>query len=61
MGIGEKEERYRMLTPIETLYQSLLNNYSNIKLKKYIERNLGHIDSRNPNIIEGLNYYFKNR
>jgi uncharacterized protein len=61
MGIGEKEESDRMLAPFEIFYQSLHNNYSNIKLTKNIEKNTGHMDSRNPNIIKGLTYYFLNR
>jgi predicted alpha/beta superfamily hydrolase len=61
MGIGEKEESDRMLVPFDTFYQSLHNNYSNIKLAKNIELNSGHMDSRNPNIIKGLIYYFLNR
>lgn len=61
MGIGEKEEGDRMLAPFETFYQSLHNNYSNIKLSKNIEKNTSHMSSRNPNIIKGLIYYFLNR
>lgn len=61
MGIGQNEERDRMLAPFETFYQTLRDNYSNIKLKKNIEKNTSHMDSRNPNIIKGLDYYFQNR
>jgi predicted alpha/beta superfamily hydrolase len=61
MGIGELEEKDRMLAPFETFYQSLQTNYSNIKLAKNIEKNTAHMDSRNPNIIKGLTYYFLNR
>lgn len=61
MGIGENEERDRMLAPFEIFYQKLHDNYSNIKLEKNIEPNTSHMDSRNPNIIKGLNYYFMNR
>lgn len=61
MGIGENEERDRMLAPFEIFYQKLRDNYSNIKLEKSIEKNTGHMDSRNPNIIKGLTYYFLNR
>jgi len=61
MGIGENEERDRMLAPFETFYQTLRDNYSNIKLEKNIEKNTSHMDSRNPNIIRGLVYYFLNR
>lgn len=61
MGIGEKEERDRMLAPFETFHQTLNKNYNNIKLGKNIEKNTSHMDSRNPNIIKGLTYYFLNR
>ena len=61
MGIGENEERDRMLAPFEIFHQTLRDNYSNIKLAKNIEKNTSHMDSRNPNIIRGLNYYFLNR
>lgn len=61
MGIGENEETDRMLAPFETFYQSLRNNYTNIKLEKNIEKNQNHMSSRNPNIIRGLEYYFQNR
>ena len=61
MGIGASEERDRMLAPFETFYQTLDDNYSNIKLGKNIEKNTSHMDSRNPNMIKGLVYYFLNR
>jgi len=61
MGIGENEERDRMLAPFDIFYQQLRNNYSHIKLEKNIENNTSHMDSRNPNIIKGLTYYFLNR
>ena len=61
MGIGEKEESDRMLAPFDSFYQSLRDNYSNIKLEKNIEKNQGHMGSREPNIVKGLNYYFQNR
>jgi len=61
MGIGENEERDRMLAPFEIFYQRLRDNYNNIKLEKNIEKNTGHMDSRSPNIIKGLTYYFLNR
>ena len=61
MGIGENEESDRMLAPFETFYESLHNNYPNTTLAKNIENNTGHMDSRNPNIIKGLTYYFLNR
>lgn len=61
MGIGENEERDRMLAPFEIFYQTLRDNYTNIKLEKNIEKNTSHMDSRNPNITRGLTYYFLNR
>lgn len=61
MGIGEAENAGRMQAPFEAFYQSLRDNYSNIRLAKNIEKNLDHMGSRNPNIEKGLNYYFENR
>lgn len=61
MGIGQNEEADRMLAPFEQFYQKLRDNYNNIKLEKKIEKNTSHMDSRNPNIIKGLTYYFLNR
>ena len=61
MGIGQNEETDRMLAPFDTFYQSLHNNYSDIRLARNIENNAGHMSSRNPNIIKGLTYYFLNR
>jgi uncharacterized protein len=61
MGIGESEEKDRMLAPFETFYQTLRENYSTIKLEKNLEKNQNHMGSRNPNIVKSLNYYFLNR
>jgi uncharacterized protein len=61
MGIGESEEKDRMLAPFEAFYQTLHENYSAIKLEKNLEKNQNHMGSRNPNIVKGLNYYFQNR
>ncbi|HRH50382.1 MAG TPA: alpha/beta hydrolase-fold protein [Panacibacter sp.] len=61
MGIGEAENLGRMQAPFESFYQSLQDNYPNIKLAKNIEKDLDHMGSRNPNIEKGLNYYFENR
>jgi uncharacterized protein len=61
MGIGEAENAGRMQAPFEAFYQSLHNNYSNIKIEKNTEKNVDHLGSRNPNIIKGLNFYFQNR
>lgn len=61
MGIGEAENLGRMQAPFEAFYQTLRDNYSDMKLGKNIEKNLDHLGSRNPNIVKGLNYYFQNR
>lgn len=61
MGIGENEERDRMLTPFELFYQSLRNSYANLKLEKNVEKNQDHMGSRSQNIVKGLEYYFLNR
>ncbi|MBK7873610.1 MAG: alpha/beta hydrolase [Saprospiraceae bacterium] len=61
MGIGEAENLGRMQAPFEALYQILLDNYTHLKLGKNIEKDLGHMGSRNPNIVKGLEYYFQNR
>lgn len=61
MGIGGNEESDRMLAPFESFFQALSNNYSNIRLEKNIEKNTAHMNSRYPNIIKGLTYYFLTR
>lgn len=61
MGIGEMENLGRMQAPFEAFYQTLHNHYTNIRLSKNRERDLDHMGSKNPNIINGLNYYFNNR
>ncbi len=61
MGIGGAEEVDRMLTPFGAFYETLHDKYAHTKLAKNIEQNQGHMGSKNPNIIKGLNYYFKNR
>ncbi len=61
MGIGEAENSGRMQAPFEAFYQALRHNYAHINLGKNLEENLDHMGSKNPNIIKGLNYYFKNR
>jgi predicted alpha/beta superfamily hydrolase len=61
MGIGEAENAGRMQAPFKAFYQTLLNNYTDIKLAKNSEHNFDHLSSRNPNIEKGLNYYFQNR
>lgn len=61
MGIGEAENFGRMQAPYEAFYQTLQNNYADIKLAKNTEKNLDHMGSRNPNTEKGLTYYFENR
>ena len=61
MGIGELENAGRMLAPFEAFYQRLRNNYPGIKISKHLEPHLNHVGSKNPNIVEALNFYFKNR
>jgi uncharacterized protein len=61
MGIGEAENMGRMQAPFEAFYQTLRDNYPDMKLSKNLEKNLDHLGSRNPNIVKGLNYYFQNR
>jgi len=61
MGIGEAENFGRMQAPFEAFYQILRSQYNQIKIEKNKEKNLGHMGSKNANIIKGLNYYFKNR
>jgi uncharacterized protein len=61
MGIGEAENAGRMQAPFQAFYQALRDNYTGVKLAKVVAKNLDHLGSRNPNVIEGLNYYFENR
>ncbi len=61
MGIGEAENSGRMQAPFEAFYQTLQDHYTHIKLEKNMEGNLDHVGSKNPNIVKGLNHYFRNR
>lgn len=61
MGIGEGENSGRMQAPFVAFYQTLRDNYTNIKLEKNSVKNLDHLGSKNPNIVKGLNFYFQNR
>lgn len=61
MGIGATENPGRMQAPFEAFYQTLRDNYSDIKLIKNREKDLDHMGSKDPNIVKGLNYYFQNR
>jgi uncharacterized protein len=60
LGLGESEAG-RMLAPFQAFYQVLQKNYQYLKIKRHIEPQLNHRGSEKPDIIEGLNYYFKNR
>jgi uncharacterized protein len=61
LGVGEAENSGRMQAPFEAFYQTLRDNYTDIKLSKNREKNLDHVGSKKPNIIKGLSYYFQNR
>ena len=61
LGIGDMENSGRMQAPFEAFYQILRANYSDISLGKARQANLAHTGSKNPNIIDGLNFYFQNR
>lgn len=61
MGIDESEEKDRMLEPFASFTQILHDNYPAMKLTYNIVSKEGHMGSRNPNIVKGLNYYFQNR
>lgn len=60
LGLGELEMG-RMLTPFQAFYQRLYINYPDMIIKRQIEENLSHRGSENPNIFEGLKFYFQNR
>lgn len=61
MGIGEAENAGRMQAPFEAFYQILKKNYAAIQIAKNREKNLGHVGSKDANIILGLQYYFEHR
>ena len=61
MGLGEMENSGRMPAPYEAFHQRLKNNYPDIKITSHLEPHLDHMGSKNPNIIEGLKFYFQNR
>ncbi len=61
MGLGEAENAGRMQAPFEAFYQTLRDKYVHFKVEKNKEENLDHVGSKNPNIVKGLNYYFRNR
>ena len=61
LGMGEMENSGQMLAPFVAFFQLLQNNYPDIKLTSHLEPHLNHRGSENPNIIEGLKFYFQNR
>jgi len=61
LGLGQMENEGRMLAPFQAFYQRLKNNYPGIQVTSHLEPHLDHRGSENPNIIEGLNFYFQNR
>lgn len=61
LGMGELENSGQMLAPFSAFLHQLQNNYPNIKIKSNFEPHLNHRGSENPNIIEGLTFFFQNR
>jgi len=61
LGLGQLENQGRMLAPFEAFYQRLKNNYNDIAIHRHLEPHLDHMGSKNPNILKGLNFYFKFR
>lgn len=61
LGMGEMENSGQMLAPFLAFFRQLQNNYPDIKITSHLEPHLNHRGSENPNIIEGLKFYFQNR
>lgn len=61
LGMGEMENSGQMLAPFVAFFQQLQNNYPDIEITSHLEPYLNHRGSENPNIIEGLKFYFQNR
>jgi predicted alpha/beta superfamily hydrolase len=61
LGMGEIENSGQMLAPFQAFYHLLQNNYPDMVIKSHLEPQLNHRGSENPNIIEGLKFYFQNR
>jgi hypothetical protein len=61
LGLGQMENEGRMLAPFMSFYQILTSNYQDIKIKYHLVPHLDHMGSKNPNIEEGLEFYFQNR
>jgi len=61
MGLGELESGGRMLVPYVAFHQRLEKYYPGIELISRLQPRLDHGGSKNPNIEEGLKFYFQNR
>jgi uncharacterized protein len=61
MGMGGMENSGRMFAHYEAFRQHLQSNYPSIKIASHMEQHLDHMGSKNPNILEGLKFYFQNR
>ena len=61
LGLGELEKSGRMLAPFYAFSLQLEKNYPGIALQKQLQPHLDHQGSKNPNIIDGLHFYFQNR
>ncbi len=61
LGLGELEGGGRMLAPFQAFYLQLQSNYPGIALEKQLQPHLDHSGSKNPNILDGLHFYFQNR
>lgn len=61
LGLGELENSGQMLAPFKAFIMQLQNNYPDLEIGSHIEPHLNHTGSKNPNIIEGLRFYFENR
>lgn len=61
LGIGQMENSGRMQAPFEAFYKVLSENYSSTTISRNKEKDLDHMGSKNPNIINALNYFFDNK
>lgn len=61
LGLGELERGGRMLAPFQAFYLQLQKNYPGMALEKKLQPHLDHQGSKNPNILDGLHFYFQNR
>ena len=59
MGLGELENSGQMLAPFQAFYIRLQNNYPDMVIENHFAPHLNHGGSKNPNIIEALNFYFQ--